>query len=365
MKKILFSIIFALLFCSFSYAQENRPLKILEKPKPTYPEIEGTVHIQGTITLRVEFRADGTVGKIDPVSTLPYGFTEQAVEAAKKIKFEPAIQDSEPKTIFRLVQYNLGSIGWQDSSLNKSNELVSLSKTDEQAEAILKKAVEKLGGERYKNVKSQIGKGKFSQMRDGQVFSFQSFVDVIVFPDKERTEFKGGGGGKTIQTNFGGTGWVYDGSVEVLNDQSPQQIENFQQGMRVSLDNLLRGYWRKQGAKLEYVGKRPARIGYRNDVVKLTFEDGFAVEFEFADDGTPSKSVYKRANSDEEIIDEDRYAQFVEIQGIKTPFIIDRFSNGKHTSRINFESIEFNKSIPDSIFSKPANMKDLKKDLKL
>ena len=201
-------------------------------------------------------------------------------------------------------------------------------------------------------------------MRDGQVFSFQSFVDVIVFPDKERTEFKGGGG-KTIQTNFGGAGWIYDGAAEVLNDQSERQIENFQQGVRVSLDNLLRGYWREKGAKLEYVGKRQARIGYRNDVVKLTFEDGFAVEFEFSADGTPSKSVYKRSNSEEEIVEEDRYAQFVEIQGIKTPFIIDHFSNGKQTSRINFETIEFNKPIPDSIFSKPANMKDLKKDLKL
>lgn len=238
-------------------------------------------------------------------------------------------------------------------------------KNKEQAEAILKKAVEKLGGERYKNVKSQIGKGKFTQMRDGQVFLFQSFVDVIVFPDKERTEFKGGGSGKTIQTNFGGAGWVYDGAAEVLNDQSQQQIENFQRGMRVSLDNLLRGYWREKGAKLEYVGKRQAGIGYRNDVIKLTFEDGFAVEFEFSADGTPMKSVYKRANSDEEIMEEDRYAQFVEIQGIKAPFIIDHFSNSKHTSRINFETIEFNKAIPDSIFSKPANLKDLKKDLKL
>ena len=238
-------------------------------------------------------------------------------------------------------------------------------KPDEKAEEILKKAVEKLGGEKYLQVKSQIGKGKFSILRDGAVVSFQNFVDVIVYPDKERTEFKGGSG-KTVQTNFGNTGWIFDGGAEVLNDQSEQQIENFKRGIRVSPDNLLRGYWRGKDARLEYIGKRQAGLGYRNDIVKLMFEDGFAVEFEFSADGLPAKSIYKRANTEgEEVTEEDRYAQFVDVGGIKTPFIIDHFSNKIQSSRINYESVEFNKSIPDSIFNKPANMKDLKKDLKL
>ena len=67
----------------------------------------------------------------------------------------------------------------------------------------------------------------------------------------------------------------------------------------------------------------------------------------------------------EEVTEEDRYAQFIDLDGIKAPFIIDRYTNGKQNSRINYESIEFNKSIPDSVFSKPSNPKDLKKDLKL
>ena len=78
------------------------------------------------------------------------------------------------------------------------------------------------------------------------------------------------------------------------------------------------------------------------------------------------KAVYKRLNADnEEIKEEDRYAQFLDFNGIKSPFIIDRFTNGVHSSRINYETLEFNKAVPDSIFSKPANPKELKKDLKL
>jgi hypothetical protein len=233
------------------------------------------------------------------------------------------------------------------------------------AEAILKKAVEKLGGEKYLNVKTQVGRGKFSILRDRQVISFQSFIDVIVYPDKERTEFRGSGS-RIVQTNFADGGWIFDGEQEVIKDQTEEQISNFKRGIRTSLDNLLRGSWRAEGGEVQYVGRRQAGIGRSNDVVKLTYDDGFEVEFEFSDDGIPAKSIYKRTNDDgETIVDEDRYAQFVDIQGIKSPFIIDHFRNGEHTSRINYESVEYNRRIPDSIFEKPSNPKSLKKDLKL
>ena len=238
-------------------------------------------------------------------------------------------------------------------------------KIDEKAEAVIKKAVENLGGDKYLQVKSQIGRGKFNVLRDGALVSFQSFVDVIVYPGKERTEFKVGGV-KNIQTNSGDGGWVFDGAAQTIAEQTAEQVENFKRGIRTSLDYLLRGYWRGQ-ANLLYVGKREAGIGKRNEVVKLVFSESFEVEFEFAaTDATPVKSRYKRTNPDnEEVKEEDRYAQFVDVQGIKAPFIIDHFSGGVQTSRINYETMEFNKAIPDSIFAKPANAKDLKKDLKL
>lgn len=233
-----------------------------------------------------------------------------------------------------------------------------------QAEAVLKKAIENLGGEKYLNVKTQIGKGKYSILKDGAVVSFQTFTDVIVYPDKERTDFKGGGS-KSVQTNVADAGWVYDGDQELIKVQNEKQIENFRRGIRTSLDYLLRGHWRSEG-EISYLGKRPATLGKRNDVVKLTYKDGMVVEFEFAaDDGTPQKGSYKRLNADnEEVVEEDRYAQFIDVNGIKTPFIIDRFTGGKQSSRVNYQSVEYNRTVPDSIFTKPASAKELK-ELKL
>ncbi|MBV9241032.1 MAG: hypothetical protein JO314_03400 [Acidobacteria bacterium] len=236
---------------------------------------------------------------------------------------------------------------------------------DNKAADIVAKAVQDLGGDRYLNVKSQLGRGHYSVLKKGGVISFQAFSDAIVFPEKERTEFKGGGS-HTVQVNTGDTGWIFDGDQEIIKNQNANQVAGFKQGIRTSLDNLLRGYWKGQ-ADLSYVGRRQASLGKRNDVVRLTYKDGFAVEFEFAaDDGTPQKALYTRHDvNGGDIKEEDHYAQFVDVDGVKLPFIIDRFTDGVQSSRINYDSIEINKSIPESVFAKPASVKDAKKDIKM
>jgi hypothetical protein len=235
---------------------------------------------------------------------------------------------------------------------------------NEKAAGVITRAVQALGGERYLNVRSQVGKGKFSVIRDGGVVSFQSFVDVIVFPDKERTEFRSTGT-RITQVNTGDTGWIFDGDQELIKVQTETQVNNFKQAIRTSLDNLLREYW-KGDAEISYVGKRAATLGKRNEVIKLVYKDGFTVEFEFAaDDGLPQKAIYMRKNIDgEDVKEEDRYAQFIDLGGIRAPFIIDRFTGGKQSSRINYESVEFNRNISDAIFAKPQSVKEAKKEIK-
>lgn len=242
--------------------------------------------------------------------------------------------------------------------------VASAQNSNEKAEAILQKALNKIGGERYLQIKTIISEGNFTTLRDGAVLQFQTFLDVIVLPDKERTDFKSSGE-KIVQVNIGSTGWVADTLAEKLQDQTPQQIESFKKSLRTSIHNLLHGYWRKEGASLSYVGRRQASVGKRNDVIKLSYPDGFDVEYEISDEGLPVKVIYKSKNSEgEEIKEEDRYAQFVEVQGILTPFIVDHYENDTQIYRVNYKSIVYNKSVPDSIFQKPNSIKDLKKDLK-
>lgn len=231
----------------------------------------------------------------------------------------------------------------------------------QKAEAIIQKAVQKLGGDRYLQVKTIVGRGNFNQFAENGAASFSSFVDTIVFPDKERTEFKSSSL-KTIQTNVGDAGWYYDSTNKSISDQTPEQIAAFKQSIRTSLDNLLRGNWRKENAKLEYIGRREASLGKRNEAIKLIYPDNFAVEFEFsAQDGTPAKVLYKRKNADgEETKEETRFAQFIEVNGVFAPFILDFYRNGKLSGRANYSTIEFNTPVPDSFFTKPADVKKIK-----
>jgi len=81
-------------------------LKIMVVPKPKYPRSDtGTVCIQGAVTLRVQFRYNGTIGKISTIKGLPYGATENAIEAAKMIQFLPEIKDGFYVTVSKPVSF--------------------------------------------------------------------------------------------------------------------------------------------------------------------------------------------------------------------------------------------------------------------
>lgn len=364
MKRTCFLFLSIFLLASAVFAQDSA-LEITKQPLPETPKVAADV--QGQVVLRVEFLDTGRIGDVTVLSSPTRELGKLATAAAQQIEFTPEKKAGRAVSTTRTIFYDYDGKWKEDdggqAAVAESTVVADLGTA--KAQAIISKAVEALGGERYLAVKTQIGRGKFSVMRENQLAAFQSFLDVIRFPDMERTEFKQNGM-RTVQANSGNTGWVYDGDQEILQDQSEEQVAAFKQGIRVSLDNLLRGYWKGE-AELSYIGKRASTLGRRNEVVKLTYKDGFSVEFEFsADDHLPQKAIYSRkAVSGDEIKAEDHYAQFIDFGGVRSPLVIDRFENGDHASRINYESIEFNKNIPDSIFAKPSNPKELKKDLKL
>jgi hypothetical protein len=237
----------------------------------------------------------------------------------------------------------------------------------DKANQIVQKAIQAAGGSSYLNIKTVTGRGFFTDYKDGVSGIPVRFVDYISYPDRERTEFSGGGQ-HTIQTNDRDKGWLFDGAARTLKDQTTQQLEDFQFAMRTSVENLLHGWWREHSATLSYVGRREAGVGRRNETVRLTYPDGFWIEYEFAaTDGLPAKVIFKRKqkkapDSDEiaEVTEEDRLLKPVTTEGIATPFVIDHFRDGVQTSRINYESVEYNRPLADALFAKPTDIKRIK-----
>jgi hypothetical protein len=242
----------------------------------------------------------------------------------------------------------------------------STSAVDEKSQQIIDRAIEALGGANYLNVQTVVGKGFYTGFKDGAAQVPSRFLDYIVYPDRERTEFTQFGV-KTIQTNTGDTGWMFDGAVKKISDQTPTQVEEFKRVMRTSLENLLRGWWKKEGGKVVYVGRREAGLAKRNETIRLTYPNGFWVEYEFgARDGLPAKILYKRMRKDPdsgdevETSEEDQLLRFVANQGVNAPWVIDHFVNGKQVTRINYESVQYNQRLDDALFAKPTDVKKIK-----
>ena len=65
--------------------------KIIEKPAPVYPEKYRAEKLKGKVEIGVMFYKDGTLKVINVSSVMPKEFDQAAIEAAEKIKFEPAV----------------------------------------------------------------------------------------------------------------------------------------------------------------------------------------------------------------------------------------------------------------------------------
>ncbi len=83
--------------------QFDTPVKILDKPQAS--RTDGQDCSQGKVVLRVTFLDSGEIGKISVISGLTKSLTDSAVEAAKKIKFVPAIKDGKPVSVTKPVEY--------------------------------------------------------------------------------------------------------------------------------------------------------------------------------------------------------------------------------------------------------------------
>ena len=86
-------------------AKVTQPLKILSKQKAQYTDAARQNNVQGTVTLRVTFLASGGIGSISTIKGLPYGLTEQAIAAARAIRFEPEMVGGVPRTTTRPVSF--------------------------------------------------------------------------------------------------------------------------------------------------------------------------------------------------------------------------------------------------------------------
>lgn len=90
----------------FRSSEVTTRARVLSKPEPSYTSKARNNSVTGTVVLRCIFSFDGRIRRIFVVRGLPDGLTERAMEAARKIKFIPAMQDGKPVSMWMQLEYN-------------------------------------------------------------------------------------------------------------------------------------------------------------------------------------------------------------------------------------------------------------------
>jgi TonB family protein len=91
---------------NFTGRDVTQKARVLSKPEPTYTEPARKAGVTGTVVLRVIFASDGEVKHIFVIRALGYGLTSQAIKAARLIKFDPAMKDGRPVSMYLQLEYN-------------------------------------------------------------------------------------------------------------------------------------------------------------------------------------------------------------------------------------------------------------------
>ena len=79
---------------------------ILYREKARYTEEARQNRVQGTVMLTIVFGADGRIRDIRTIHGLPNGLTESAIEAAQKIRFQPAVDNGRPISVRATLEFN-------------------------------------------------------------------------------------------------------------------------------------------------------------------------------------------------------------------------------------------------------------------
>jgi protein TonB len=80
-------------------------VRILKKPLPSYTREARRRGTRGLVVLRVVLASDETVKHIQVKTGLPDGLSENAIDAARRIKFKPALKDGKPVSVRVLLEY--------------------------------------------------------------------------------------------------------------------------------------------------------------------------------------------------------------------------------------------------------------------
>ncbi len=221
------------------------------------------------------------------------------------------------------------------------------------AKELLQQTITALGGQAYLNVRDTTCTGRFALFgHSGDLTGYASFRDLWKYPDKNRTEYSKKA--NVIDVYNGNQGWTLDkGGVQ---EATATAIEDFQEGLKKDIDHLLHFRLKEEGLIFRYGG---------GDIVDLKQVDWVEIvdrdrrTFRLALDRTtrlPIRAVVTGRNpTTRERTEEINYfSSYHPIQGVQTPFQVERERNGFKVYQVFYTSCQYNTGLGDDLFTRAA-----------
>ena len=89
----------------YTSKQVDQKARILAKPAPSFPREARRRATRGIVILRAILGSDQLVKQVEVITGLPDGLSERAIDAARLIRFTPAIKDGKPVSVWVEIEY--------------------------------------------------------------------------------------------------------------------------------------------------------------------------------------------------------------------------------------------------------------------
>lgn len=235
----------------------------------------------------------------------------------------------------------------------QNDEILMPAQSTAKAKQILQAAIQALGGQAYLNVRDVTCTGNIGQFdHSGAVTGFGKFVDYSMPPDKERQENIPKR--NIIEVFNGKHGWVLDRGG--LSDAPATDLAQFEQDNLKDIDNILRHRIHEPGIILRYAGPDIVELK-QADWVELVDSDNRTIRIAFArSTHLPIKEVAETRDPKSQFTSKetDLFSDYHPVDGIQTPFQLERDRNGMKIFQAFFAKCEYNTNVPASLFTRES-----------
>jgi len=216
------------------------------------------------------------------------------------------------------------------------------------AKKILEEMLQTLGGQEFLDVTDIKTSGRVFQFKRGELASGDNFLDYIKFPLMERTEF-GKEKSKEITINNGNTGWKSVPRDKEPQEMLPAEIQEFQAAFKTSFDYILRFTLSDPKTTIQVIGTEIVDFE-RTDVLEMRDPAKNRIVF-YINRSTKLPIKMQVRRSDEKVVREERYGNWHRFQGILTPLLLSRTTDGEKTMEIRLDTATYNSGLPDTLFT--------------